>query len=256
MVLVPDWIEASAATGGPQGRRLIVSCGVAVVPSDATEVRALSVSGGDAAARYAAAARALLALLRDLLDQPGAAPALVQLAVPAGEDGLFSGLGAMLDTAALEHPGLRAQAVEVSGDLDAETAGRLLAAEAGTDSRVRLTEGRRFVRTWHEMPRPAAPHRWRPRGVYLIVGGMGGLGRLLARDIAENHPRRGVGAGRVGAAGCGPAKRCWRRCGRPARWPPIASGRFRRRRRLGPGAPRSGGPRHADRRSSLRRNAA
>ncbi|MQX35684.1 SDR family NAD(P)-dependent oxidoreductase [Roseospira navarrensis] len=185
MILVPRWVEAPAATAALDRRRLIVTCGVDVAPGAGADVRPLSRPGGDTAARYAAAARDLLGLLRDMMRDADAAPVLLQLAVPVDDAGLAAGLGAMLDTAALEDPRLTGQVVELPAGLDAATAGRLLAAESGADSRVRLGEGRRVVRAWRALPDGAEPHRWRPRGVYLIVGGMGGLGRLLAHDIAE-----------------------------------------------------------------------
>ena len=76
--------------------------------------------------------------------------------------------------------------------LDAEVAGEVVFAEAG-----RVWELRRSVGA-----SPAATGEgWRERGVYLITGGAGGLGRKVARMLARERRARLVLAGRSPADG-------------------------------------------------------
>ena len=171
LVFTPFW-QAAAAGAPPRPQRLVIAAGITV-----TDARVRVV---DAPADPAALAPRLLALLQEVL----ASDTLVQLVVPLGA--AAAGLGGMLDTACLESPRLRGQVIEVAPGIAAAELTRLLAAEDG-DSRVRYQNGQRLVRRWRELAADgAAP--WRPRGVFLITGANGGLGRLLARHIAATVP--------------------------------------------------------------------
>ncbi|CDK98842.1 conserved protein of unknown function containing polyketide synthase/Fatty acid synthase domain [Magnetospirillum gryphiswaldense MSR-1 v2] len=167
IIVSPVWVEAAAKVG-PTPRRVVVAAGVAVtgaetLPSD-----------------YEQAAQGLLPLLRATSGK-----VLVQLAVPLGD--ALAGLAGMLDSAALERPGLSVQLIEIP-PMAADAAARLLETDAADPApRVRHQNGQRWVRGWNELAtREETP--WRPRGVFLITGGTGGLGRLLAHDIARTCP--------------------------------------------------------------------
>ncbi len=190
VIVTPGWREAPlTSTARRFGRRVVIACEIAVVPGFGAEVVAGAAAPGDLAVRYGAMAEMVLDTVRSAR---GAGDTLIQLVVPIGDERqVYGGLGAMLDTAALETPRLTGQVVEVEAGLDAGAVSRLLAEEAAgaLESRVRHANGRRHVRTWTELAvgNPAAS-LWRPRGVTLITGGMGALGRLVARDIARQAP--------------------------------------------------------------------
>ncbi|WP_234433338.1 SDR family NAD(P)-dependent oxidoreductase, partial [Streptomyces sp. NRRL WC-3549] len=100
-----------------------------------------------------------------------------------------SGLSALLRTAHLENPKLRTQYLECLDGASPATVAARLVAEATTDPEpeVRHHDGHRQVRRLTEVtggPLTAAP--WREGGVYLVTGGMGGLGLHVARDIAAS----------------------------------------------------------------------
>jgi acyl transferase domain-containing protein/acyl carrier protein len=97
-----------------------------------------------------------------------------------------------------EVPGLRMRAVDLdpgrAGELDA--AARALVEEAALDDGGALVArrgGRRWVRR-HEATRlppvDAAALPLKPRGVYLVTGGLGGIGLTLARWLAERAQAR------------------------------------------------------------------
>ncbi|GER89937.1 hypothetical protein KDW_40990 [Dictyobacter vulcani] len=55
------------------------------------------------------------------------------------------------------------------------------------DRHIRYIHGQRSVAVWREItPDGGARHPWKDRGVYLITGGAGALGRLFAREIAQH----------------------------------------------------------------------
>ncbi|MFR9728370.1 SDR family NAD(P)-dependent oxidoreductase [Saccharopolyspora sp. MS10] len=142
------------------------------------------VGSGGLDERYTAHAEHLLALLRE--QARGAAHRLVQVVVP-GDAPWLAGLAGMLRTAQLEHPKLRAQLVEV----DPATPLAALADQVRRDAAdveqpvVRHRDGGREISRWREIAAPAARPPWRDGGVYLLTGGAGGLGALVAEEIAR-----------------------------------------------------------------------
>ncbi|MET8560105.1 SDR family NAD(P)-dependent oxidoreductase [Streptomyces flaveolus] len=126
--------------------------------------------------------------LRRLMAEGVRDGARVQLLVP-DETGLATtrGLLGLLRSAQAEEPGLLPQLVLVE---PAETAermmSRLAAARRHPDaSCLRFRAGRVEVLDWREGDTPAEPRvPWRSGGVYLVTGGLGGIGTLVARDMA------------------------------------------------------------------------
>ncbi len=139
---------------------------------------------------YERSAQALLKLLQELCARPSQETALVQLVAPGQWPGrLLAGLAGMLRTAQLEHPNVMGQVVELEPDCSPEQAAAVLEenARAPQDVHVRYAQGRRYVAAWEEFaPARDAPSCWRDGGVYLITGGAGGLGLLLARDVVAS----------------------------------------------------------------------
>ncbi|MFD9561266.1 SDR family NAD(P)-dependent oxidoreductase [Streptomyces sp. NPDC059994] len=151
-------------------------------------------SDGAPAAVTAHAVELLHAVKGILLGRP-TAPVLVQALVPAdGEPYAYEALSGLLKSAHLENPVLLGQVVAVPADASAAELAEVLAEEARAprDQQVRSEGGRRRVLGWEpvgELP-DAGPVVWREGGVYLITGGAGGLGLILAEEIA----RRASGA--------------------------------------------------------------
>jgi acyl transferase domain-containing protein/acyl carrier protein/enoyl-CoA hydratase/carnithine racemase len=187
MLFAREW-DAAEATGEPfPGRRIVVACGVIVAQTASAEMRSLPLSGEDIAGTYGSAASALLDLVRQEMALPGHDGVLIQLVVPASGDGnLFSGLAGLLRTASQEDPRIRAQVVEIPEETEPERAAAWAAQEnaAADDVHVRYADRRRHVRVWKELAERATAPPWRDHGVYLIAGGTGGLGRILAEHIA------------------------------------------------------------------------
>ncbi|MET9660999.1 SDR family NAD(P)-dependent oxidoreductase [Streptomyces sp. NPDC006510] len=99
----------------------------------------------------------------------------------------------LLRTLRREQPGVRAAVVCSPDRADA-----LAELAAGApDVEVRYEAGRRLVREILPAPAPDRPARLRERGVYLITGGLGGVGLALARHLAQSVRARLVLCGRT-----------------------------------------------------------
>ncbi|WP_251069195.1 SDR family NAD(P)-dependent oxidoreductase [Xanthomonas citri] len=153
----------------------------------------------DVAAVYEEAAWYLLRYLDAVREERPSRPVLVQ--VLAGQDagGWLEGLLPLMATACQEIPNLRVQWVAVEDAVDdGETlVARLLRDAASGDLHVRHRHGVRETRQLEpvEATREAMP--WKPGGVYLVTGGLGGLGQLFASEIFTRAPgARVVLAGR------------------------------------------------------------
>lgn len=194
LLFTPDWREASAAPGDAPARAVVVLCempeaAAQELSGSGVEVVALPADDRPPAARFTDHAARLLACLK-AVGRERPASAVVQVVVPAGTS-LMEGLSGMLRCARLEMPSVLCQLVTVEPAAPG-LAARLAAdrAAAKTDADVRHVGGRRLVRRWREIAPEAAPARpWKDGGVYLITGGAGGLGRVLAEDIAERADR-------------------------------------------------------------------
>ncbi|KPC60798.1 hypothetical protein ADL29_27455, partial [Streptomyces chattanoogensis] len=196
---MPAWRDepARGRTAAPGTRRLVVLCDLP--DADLTVLRrqlpgvsfALVEGRADGpAAAYEHAATRLLGELQRLLNPPSGGPRSVQVVCREGTPYGYAGLIGMLRTAAQEDPALHGRLIEFTQWPPGEELADVLRAESGeADDHVRYTDGRRQVRAWAAAPRTAAPEPvWKADGVYLISGGAGGVGRLVAADIARHAP--------------------------------------------------------------------
>ncbi len=124
---------------------------------------------------------------RIIMDRPES-EVLMQVLVPP-DDGsrLFSGLSGLLKTARMENPKVVGQLIRMRADADLIAERLDENAKSPADAEIEYRNDRRHVREWREVGaspegRPAIP--WKDGGVYLITGGAGGLGQILAKDIA------------------------------------------------------------------------
>ncbi|UUM20780.1 SDR family NAD(P)-dependent oxidoreductase [Mycoavidus sp. SF9855] len=147
---------------------------------------------GTLAQRYTTYAVQLLEWIqKEIAAHPGQT-LLLQLVVPSeGEGAVLQGLGGLLRSAQQEYPRLACQVVAVEAKVSVPVLVQRLRAEAVSPTPVvRYVEGQREVwglASW-QGEQTALP--WHDEGVYLITGGLGGLGQVFARAIAQQvrHP--------------------------------------------------------------------
>ncbi|WIM94381.1 amino acid adenylation domain-containing protein [Actinoplanes oblitus] len=168
-----------------------------------TRVRFVEPAEGPLDRMYAGAVREVFTLVQAVLRDGVREPVLFQVtAVGAGAADArlttLNGLAGLLKTAHQESPLLHTQYVENLDDASPAIVAARLAAEARqpVEPHVRHRDGRRLVERWTEQAATPAPAPWRRGGVYLVTGGAGGLGRIVARDIATAGPATVVLTGR------------------------------------------------------------
>ena len=125
-----------------------------------------------------------------------------------GDETLTPGAATALGPALVfpaEHEGVRCRAIDLVAaewTSDAPPVRPLLAMlfEEAAPVVVARRRGRTWSRTFHRqrLDAYAGPHRFKPRGVYLITGGYGGIGLELATYLAETCSARLILTGREG----------------------------------------------------------
>jgi acyl transferase domain-containing protein/acyl carrier protein len=152
-------------------------------------VEALAATAGDdPAQRYASIALQVFERLQEVLKHRVGDRSLLQCAIADNAEGrLLAGLGGLLRTATLENPSLTTQLVLVDPLATPEQLAADLAEAAARPHLAQLRCAADGCRTqaWTVLPpSPGADESpYREHGVYLITGGLGGLGALFAREI-------------------------------------------------------------------------
>ena len=151
----------------------------------------LQPKGKDLTTRYQDISQQVFETIRGILEKKPKDKILIQILVPSkGEEHVFSVLSALLKTAHLENPKILGQVIEIDSG---ETKEGLLQkikenSQCPKDPHVRYQESaRRQVLSWKEIPRDEwlVHVPWKESGVYLITGGVGGLGLIFAKEIAS-----------------------------------------------------------------------
>ncbi|POM26387.1 Polyketide synthase PksM [Actinomadura rubteroloni] len=153
-----------------------------------TTCRFFDLADGTVGDRYTEAVTETFAVVQEMLRDGGPRPALLQVVLTGPEpDGLgwLRGLTGLLRTASLEDPRLRTQLLDCLDGASAAQVADWLTADA--EPEVRYRDGRRYTAVLDELGADgpdAAP--WRENGVYLVTGGAGALGRIIAADVAAS----------------------------------------------------------------------
>ncbi len=202
LLACPSWEEVAVASDSSAQaivyrRHQVLLCDLphldpdrlqALIPG--IEAKRLSVAGAEnVAERYCLAALACFDELQSLLKNAPQEKTLFQLVIGhEGDDALFAGLSGLIDTARLENPNLVGQVVLTERNIDERMlAVQLRSSQARSgDSLFKHVGKAQSVLRWNPQEvRGAGSITFRNRGVYLITGGLGGLGVLFAREILE-----------------------------------------------------------------------
>ncbi|MFF5360415.1 SDR family NAD(P)-dependent oxidoreductase [Streptomyces scabiei] len=195
VTFLPAWERTARAAAEEQpARHVVLLCDMPDLADafaarhPSAEVVCLTSAEPGTAERFTEYAVATLEHVRQIMPGSARQDVLVQLVVPEdGDRALALGLLGLLRSARAEDPALRVRAVLVDAGDSAE---RLLA-QVAEDARraegdcVRFRGGEAEVLTWAEHTAP--PKRrvpWKNGGVYLVTGGLGGIGTLVAADMA------------------------------------------------------------------------
>ncbi|RTZ31355.1 amino acid adenylation domain-containing protein, partial [Paenibacillus polymyxa] len=201
LMFEPVWKEQDVAPeveAPAYDRRIILLCEPEEALPERLEARVngaaqiLAFSSGKSRVdeRFQAYAVQAFESIQGLLKDKPAGRVLVQLVVTAaGEGRLFSGLSGLLKTARLENPKFIGQLIEVE---QGESAESLLAkleenSRSPLDGWIRYEGSQRKTACWNRLEPSRSDEElpWRDGGVYLITGGSGGLGLLVAEELVR-----------------------------------------------------------------------
>ncbi|MEE6265608.1 SDR family NAD(P)-dependent oxidoreductase [Streptomyces diastatochromogenes] len=204
-LLVPRWTprpRTAAECATAPARRLVILLEEAQAARDALvqdpDVRCVTVSSPKERLDgwFRDVTRQCLGAVREAAADERPGRTLVQAVVPAAGRGATAfALAGFMRTAMLEASHLTCQVIGFDEPGKGGALGAVLAAEAGVgDDLVLHRDGERLVRTWEvaRAAQPTADGPLRPDGVYLITGGTGGVGSVVARWIAERAERSTV----------------------------------------------------------------
>ncbi|MEO7323244.1 MAG: SDR family NAD(P)-dependent oxidoreductase [Dokdonella sp.] len=202
LTAVPHWHAISARSSATRwSQRRVVLCempriGVAELETSLHGARCTAFSAAandDLARRYSAHALAGFEHVREVLAARPDGPVLLQWVIAdEAENAVFAGVSALLKSAALENPMFRGQVVVTSRDISATSLAQQLqhAQTYPHEALVRFAkDGSPQGVRWHEQSVATdAATVFKSDGVYLITGGLGGLGMVFARAIAAQAP--------------------------------------------------------------------
>ena len=145
---------------------------------------------GNVSEAYARVALACFETTRQILQHKPAGRSLVQLVVAGGDEAqIFAGLSGLLRTVTLENPEILGQIIFVRPDIPVAQLAQCLITECGNplDRVVQYVADVRLTRRLRLIDEAAVPSEsrcaFKEDGVYLITGGLGGLGILLAQEM-------------------------------------------------------------------------
>ncbi|RRS06506.1 SDR family NAD(P)-dependent oxidoreductase, partial [Pseudoalteromonas sp. J010] len=151
------------------------------------EVSWQTYAGEEYAEAYTELAAQCFEYIKQQLSQSLTAPLLFQLVLPNNDYGrLMSGLSGMFKSVSEEHPHFFAQVLLVDEQVLASSLVSFINDElhAELDCEVKYTAGLRKIRQWHTQTVPQGLQTtFKEGGVYLITGGLGGIGQLFAQHI-------------------------------------------------------------------------
>ncbi|WPQ61784.1 SDR family NAD(P)-dependent oxidoreductase [Chitinophaga sancti] len=195
-IFTPRWLPA--ADIGQQlpelpGKHIILLCELENVP-----VRELEDMLGGAVCRqlesdqqhlgtaYTDYCMAALEAIKNMLLEKSNRNILVQIVVGTnGDTSVFAGLSGLLKTAQQEYPSLKGQLIMVPAVISAAVLAIQLKESMRLPSQdIRFLGNQPEVLSWEELPatdETIVP--WKPEGVYLITGGIGGVGLIFAKEM-------------------------------------------------------------------------
>ncbi|WP_143669868.1 SDR family NAD(P)-dependent oxidoreductase, partial [Streptomyces sp. rh195] len=204
-LFVPRWTPRTAtgvprpADGSPYRRHAVILCGTPASLRDGVErllpgvrCHAVTTAGQRPETRFTDLSRQVFELVRTLVREAHDGTTLVQVVTSGTEDEEAGpALSALLRTTALENPRITGQVLVLDGASDrGRIADAVLEnARHADDPLVLHRDAGRHVRTWTPRTAAGAGTPWRSGGTYLITGGAGGIGAVVARRIARDTER-------------------------------------------------------------------
>jgi acyl transferase domain-containing protein/acyl carrier protein len=148
----------------------------------------------DIAERFMAFAAQVFEAIQQILSKKISGQALIQIVVSnKAEQQLLRSLFGLLKTAHMENAKLLGQLIEIESGEELENLIEKLEENSRSplDDQVRYQDGKRLVAARRVVEQPVESSKeeikipWKNNGVYLMTGGVGGLGLIFAEEIAQ-----------------------------------------------------------------------
>lgn len=186
----------NSAVGTPSAfdHRTVICCGLEVPSPVASQTTkgtswiSVPFRGKNLAKDFHDAVLRTASTIQSVITEKSSADSLIQVIMPAGDANQgHAGLLGLLRTAQLESPKIHTQLIQIDSSLSYERIEELLRNDAATpgDQWIRYLGGHRQVATWHDLTPSGHRKPWKTGGVYLITGGLGALGRVFAKEVAD-----------------------------------------------------------------------
>jgi acyl transferase domain-containing protein/acyl carrier protein/SAM-dependent methyltransferase len=135
--------------------------------------------------------------IRGLMERTCQGKVLLQVLINSqNENRLLEGLSGLINTAMLESTKLVCQLIRLEPGEKPETIVEILKRNSGDykESQIMYRSGKRYVRGLSELKYSSGEMDipWKDGGVYLITGGIGGLGLIFAFEIAKTVKRANI----------------------------------------------------------------
>lgn len=153
--------------------------------------------------RYSLCSQYCFQKIQKLLKKKSSAEILIQIVVPKSSDySALVGLSGLLKTAQIENPRVNGQIIVVEQTLEQQEVEKQIQQSAIADcgSVIKSEGSKRFINQWkmnafnpiQESEKGHFGSPFKQNGVYLITGGLGGLGSLFAQEILQKSDQAKV----------------------------------------------------------------
>jgi acyl transferase domain-containing protein/acyl carrier protein/enoyl-CoA hydratase/carnithine racemase len=148
--------------------------------------------------RFSGYAGQVFSRIKNILEEKPREKILIQVVgIDEGDNLLLTGLSGLFKTAQQENPRVMGQLILLPSGVSADLMCKQVKAsrQCPQDVVVRYSvSGERTVLSWKEVAAAAAlgAAPWKNEGVYLITGGLGGLGRIFASEIVRKSRKPGI----------------------------------------------------------------
>ncbi|MCP3924334.1 MAG: SDR family NAD(P)-dependent oxidoreductase, partial [Desulfobacterales bacterium] len=131
----------------------------------------------------------VFAFIKEIFQKKLKGNQLLQVVVPENDEYVFLGLSGLLKTAGLENPNFKGQLISIStGEAKDSIVEKLKANCASPQNlEIRYINNNRQILSFKEFSviEKSTILPWKENGIYLITGGLGGLGLIFAREITR-----------------------------------------------------------------------
>lgn len=205
VIAVPEWVESPlpvSSSSGEYAQHHIILAGFDQIASSqivttnnpGLQFSLLSTAAADIDTTYKDLAVKCFAVVQDILQLKPSGKVAIQLLIAGKPDANYLlGLTGLLKTASLENPAVHTQCILVDAASDMDKLTRIAQQNLSNNigDTIKYNDHCRQVLSWREITSgfdfsKPANSAFKDNGVYVITGGLGGLGQIFIKEILVN----------------------------------------------------------------------